>query len=186
MAETILEDAAAYDIRSVRLRYFNAAGADPEGRIGEAHKPESHLLPIAIAAAMGVHGPLRINGTHHSTPDGTCIRNYVHVLDLARAHVMAIEHLLGGSTGAAINLGTGTGTPVRQLLAVAGREMRQPMPHVIGPARPGDPPKLVADSTRARTLLRWQGRHGLAEIVRSAVRWHGREGPVPQTVMSHG
>ena len=178
MAETILEDAAAYGIRAMRLRYFNAAGADPEGRIGEAHEPETHLLPIAIAAARGLRGPVRINGTRHPTPDGTCIRDYVHVLDLARAHVGALEHLLGGGASTAVNLGTGRGTSVRELLAAVGRAVGRPVPHAAGPARPGDAAELVADSARARTLLGWTARHGLEDVVRSAVNWHMRaEGP---------
>ena len=174
MAETILEDAAAYGIRTMRLRYFNAAGADFEGRVGEAHEPETHILPIAIAAAAGKGGPVRVNGDRHPTRDGTCVRDYVHVLDLARAHVRAIEYLLDGGAGAAVNLGTGRGTSVRELLAAVERATGRRIAQAVGPARPGDPPELVADAARAGALLGWRARHGLDEIVRSAADWHLR------------
>ena len=175
MAETILSDAAAYGIRSMRLRYFNAAGADPEGRLGEAHEPETHLIPLAIAAAAGTGGSVRVNGTDHPTRDGTCVRDYVHVSDLARAHVLAVEHLVRGGDGGAVNLGSGQGVSVAEILKAVGAAAGRPVPHETGPARPGDPAELVADPTRAAALLGWTARHGLDEIVRSAMRWHGRE-----------
>ena len=181
MAETVLEDGAAYGIRAMRLRYFNAAGADPESRIGEAHEPETHILPLAIAAATGRRGPVHINGVAHPTRDGTCVRDYVHVVDLARAHAMSIEHLLRGGDGVPVNLGTGHGTSVRELLDTVGRIVGRAVPHVTGPARPGDAAELVADNSLAQRLLGWEARHGLEDIVRSAVAWHARAEPDGRT-----
>jgi UDP-glucose-4-epimerase GalE len=161
----------AYGIKWTALRYFNAAGADPGGLIGEDHKPEEHLIPRACQAVTG--GPaLAIFGDDYPTPDGTCLRDYVHVCDLAEAHVAALARLDRGGASGAYNLGSGTGMSVREVIdsvsAVAGR----PVPHSIAPRRPGDPAKLVAATGKARAELQWQPRYDLATIVRTAWQWH--------------
>ena len=179
MVEAILDDAAqAYGLRSVRLRYFNAAGADPRGRIGEWHEPESHAVPLAIGAAMGERPAFKVFGDDYETRDGTCERDYVHVLDLADAHVRAVRHLLDGGEGATLNLGTGAGTTVRELLEAIGREVGSPVPHERAAKRPGDVPALVAHNARARELLGWIPSRGLDDIVRDAVAWHRLHLPV--------
>jgi UDP-glucose 4-epimerase len=163
----------ATGIRSVALRYFNAAGADESGLIGEDHDPEEHLIPLAMAAVRG-GTPLTVFGDDYNTPDGTCIRDYVHVSDLADAHVRALARLQAGAPSAAYNLGTGDGVTVKQVLdtirQVAGREV----PHSIGPRRPGDPERLVASNARARRDLDWAPRLSLDTIVRTAWEWHTR------------
>ena len=173
MVERILDDVERLEgIRSVRLRYFNAAGADPEGRIGEWHDPETHAIPLAIDVALGRRERFSIFGTDYDTRDGTCVRDYVHVLDLADAHVRAVRHLIEGGEGLALNLGTGTGTTVRELLdaveAVAGR----PLAVAETERRPGDAPVLTADNRAARERLGWAPRHDLRSIVRTAWDWH--------------
>lgn len=173
MVERILEDAERHcSIRSVRLRYFNAAGADPEGRIGEWHEPETHAVPIAIEAALGRRAGFSVFGADYPTRDGTCVRDYVHVLDLADAHVRAVAHLEGGGAGLALNLGTGTGTTVRELLdtvqAVTGRAIAV----TDAERREGDAPVLTADCTRAREVLGWVPSRDLTQIVRHAWNWH--------------
>jgi UDP-glucose-4-epimerase GalE len=163
----------AHGTRSVALRYFNAAGADASGLIGEDHDPEEHLIPLAMAAVRGGR-PLTVFGDDYQTPDGTCIRDYVHVTDLADAHVRALKRLEDGGASAAYNLGTGDGVTVKQVLdtirQVAGREV----PHTIGPRRPGDPERLVASNARARRELGWAPRLSLETIVRTAWDWHTR------------
>lgn len=161
-------------IRSVTLRYFNAAGADPDGLLGEDHDPEEHLIPLAIAAARG-GAPLTIFGDDYDTPDGTCVRDYVHVTDLASAHVAALTALEGGSASAAYNLGSGDGVTVRQVVERVGNLAGRSVPHTVGPRRPGDPARLVAASGRARRELGWTPRHQtLDSIVETAWRWHER------------
>lgn len=164
----------AHGIRSVVLRYFNASGADPDGLIGEDHDPEEHLIPRAVAAARGGE-PLTVFGDDYPTPDGTCIRDFVHVSDLADAHVLALAALEQGEASTAYNLGNGDGRSVREVLdavrAVSGNEV----PHRVGPRRPGDPARLVASSARARTTLGWQPKlDRLETIVETAWRWHDR------------
>jgi UDP-glucose 4-epimerase len=173
MVEQVLQDLSDLEgFRSIRLRYFNAAGADPQGRIGEAHDPETHAVPLAIEAALGQRSGFSIFGTDYDTRDGTAVRDYVHVLDLADAHVRAISYLLEGGASQSINLGTGTGTTVRELLdmvkTVSGREF----PVGLGPRRPGDSPVLVADNRLAQALLGWQPQRDLRTIVEDAWRWH--------------
>ncbi len=164
----------ATGIRSVTFRYFNAAGADPDGLIGEDHEPEEHLIPLAIAAARGGR-PLTIFGEDYDTPDGTCIRDYVHVSDLADAHVLALGALEHGSASAAYNLGSGDGMTVRQVVDAVARVAERPVPHQVGPRRAGDPARLVAASARARRELAWSPKLGdLEAIVRTAWRWHER------------
>jgi UDP-glucose-4-epimerase GalE len=165
--------AAAYGLRWVALRYFNAAGADPDGELGEEHLPESHLIPLVIQAALGRRPHVEVFGTDYATPDGTAIRDYIHIVDLADAHVRALEHLARGGESVALNLGTGTGHSVREVIAAVGRMCGGKVPFRDAPRRAGDPPVLVADPARAMKLLNWQPRHpDLDSIVESAWKWH--------------
>lgn len=175
MVETILADVgAAYGIRSASLRYFNAAGADPDGETGEAHDPETHLIPLALEALAGRRGPLTVHGEDYDTPDGTCVRDYVHVTDLADAHVRALEHLDRGAAGGAdaFNLGTGRGYTVREVLGAIERVAGRPVPCRVGPRRAGDSARLVADPSRARETFGWTPRYSdIDTIVRTAFAW---------------
>jgi UDP-glucose-4-epimerase GalE len=163
----------AYGLRWMALRYFNAAGADPEGRIGEDHDPESHLIPLVIGAAQGARPPVKIFGTDYPTADGTAIRDYIHVLDLADAHLRALDRLRSGAASQAINLGTGRGHSVREVVDTIARVAGKPVPVVESPRRPGDPPELVAAPERARDVLGWTCRYAeLETIVRHAWAWH--------------
>ena len=174
MVETMLRDFdVAYGLRAVSLRYFNAAGADPEGETGEDHDPETHALPLAIMTALGQRPHFEIFGTDYPTADGTAIRDYVHVCDLANAHVMALEHLLAGGQSLTLNLGTGRGHSVRELIAAVERVSGRSVAVIEAPRRPGDPPELVADAAQANHLLGWTPRYGeLQAIVETALRWH--------------
>ena len=175
LLEHALEDYnAAYGLRFAALRYFNAAGADPSGEIGEMHDPETHLIPLALQAAAGMRPELEIFGDDYPTPDGTCIRDYIHVNDLADAHVRAIEYLAAGGPSVALNLGTGMGHSVKQVLAEVERVTGSPLPIRVGPRRPGDPPILVADPSRAEKTLGWKAKSSLEEIVGSAWKWMQR------------
>jgi UDP-arabinose 4-epimerase len=166
---------AAYGLRSVALRYFNAAGADPEGEIGEAHDPETHLIPLVIEAALGRRPQVEVYGTDYPTADGTAIRDYIHVQDLAEAHVLALGHLAGGGASVALNLGTGQGHSVRAVIAAVEHAGNRPVPYRDAPRRAGDPPELVADPSRAQALLGWQPRlSDLDTIVATALAWHRR------------
>ena len=176
MVEQILGDLDRYNgFRSVILRYFNAAGADPEGRIGERHEPESHAIPLAIRAAMGSNHGFKIFGEDYPTPDGTAVRDYIHVLDLADAHVLALQHLLAGGASDVFNLGTGSGTSVRQLVAAIKQVSGGGFDAEPAPRRPGDSPALVADNRKAREVLGWTPRLGLNDIIETAWRWHQSE-----------
>ena len=166
----------AYDLRYASLRYFNAAGADESGEIGELHDPETHLIPLALRAAAGLGPELHIFGSDYSTPDGTCIRDYIHVNDLASAHVKALDHLAAGKESIAVNIGTGTGASVREVLAAVEQATGKPVPHKIVPRRPGDPPALVANPAKAQALLQWKATRGLREIVGTAWHWMQRQG----------
>jgi UDP-arabinose 4-epimerase len=164
---------AAYGIRSVSLRYFNAAGADPEGEIGEEHEPETHLIPLVIAAALGRRPHVEVYGTDYPTHDGTAIRDYIHVQDLAEAHVLALGHLAAGGAAAALNLGTGRGHSVREVIAAVERHGNRAVPRRDAPRRAGDPPELVADARRAAALLGWRPHlSDLDTIVATAIAWH--------------
>lgn len=171
----------AFGLEAVALRYFNAAGADPEGELGEAHQPETHLIPLAIEAALNPQRPLTVFGRDYPTRDGSCLRDYVHVADLAQAHVLALSHTPAFDGFEAINLGLGRGVTVLEMIQAVGEACGR-MPAVIdGPTRPGDPPMLVADAGRARTGLGWTPRFGaLKSIVESAVAWrrHPAFGPL--------
>jgi UDP-glucose-4-epimerase GalE len=163
----------AYGLKWVALRYFNAAGADPEGRLGEDHDPETHLIPLIIEAALGRRPYVEIYGTDYPTPDGTAIRDYIHVTDLAEAHVQALEYLAGGGKSLALNLGNGRGHSVREVIEAVGKVSPHPVPVREGPRRAGDPPALVADPTQAGRILGWKPRYaGLEGIVQSAWNWH--------------
>ncbi len=159
-------------LRAVMLRYFNAAGADFEGRIGEWHQPETHAIPIAIEAALGRRRDFKIFGTDYPTRDGTCVRDYIHVLDLADAHVRAVDYLLAGGKTEAINLGTGVGTTVKELLDTIRTVSGRAFPVEESARRPGDSTLLVADNKKAAALLGWAPRYGIEDIVRSAWNWH--------------
>lgn len=163
----------AHGLRSMTLRYFNAAGADPEDGIGEAHEPETHLIPLAILTALGRRSHLDVYGADYPTPDGTAIRDYVHVTDLAAAHVLALNRLLAGGASAALNLGSGQGCSVLQVLDAVSEAAGRTIPVRKSPPRPGDPPVLVADAGRARELLGWAPCcSDLETIIHSAWRWH--------------
>jgi UDP-glucose-4-epimerase GalE len=164
---------SAHGLRSIALRYFNAAGADPDGDLGEMHDPETHAVPLAIQAALGQRPTFHLFGTDYPTPDGTAVRDYVHVCDLADAHLSALSYLERGGDTTACNLGTGVGISVRQVIAAVERCAGRRMPVAHNPRRQGDAPILVARADRAGTLLGWQPRlSAFAEIVDTAWRWH--------------
>ncbi len=160
----------AYGLRFVSFRYFNAAGADEDGRAGENHIPETHLIPSAFEAIRGERPSLEIYGDDYPTPDGTCIRDYIHVNDLAEAHVLGLEYLSQGNS-AKLNLGTGRGYSVREIISTIESVTGQRVPTRISPRREGDPAELVADPRRAETLLRWRAKRSLEEIVATAWNW---------------
>jgi UDP-glucose-4-epimerase GalE len=161
----------AYGMRFASLRYFNAAGADESGDIGELHEPETHLIPAALEAVMGARPELQVFGTDYPTPDGTCIRDYIHVNDLAEAHVLALNYLEQGGNSVAVNLGTGRGTSVQEILDAVERIAGKLVPKRVAPRRAGDPPALVADPSRAEQLLRWKAKYSLDDIVATAWKW---------------
>lgn len=165
----------AYGLGWMALRYFNAAGADPLGRIGEDHQPETHLIPLVIAAALGQRPAIDVFGTDYPTPDGTAIRDYIHVDDLARAHVKALAHLEAGRPSTALNLGTGRGYSVREVIAAVERIGGRPVPVKEAPRRAGDPPALVAAPALAQRLLDWKAAADLDHIVQTAWDWHAAE-----------
>lgn len=176
MMEQMLSDlSAAEGLRYTALRYFNAAGADPEGELGENHEPETHLIPLVLQAAHGLRPSITLFGSDYPTPDGTCIRDFVHVSDLAQAHVLALERLLAGGTSTALNLGTGRGHSVRTVIETAERVTGRTVPVMSAPRRAGDPAMLVASSEAARALLGWSPRHPeLDDMVRHAAAWAKR------------
>jgi UDP-glucose 4-epimerase len=167
------------DLSSLALRYFNAAGAHPSAGLGEVHEPETHLIPRALAAALAplpAATGLVINGDDYPTADGTCVRDYVHVLDLAEAHVAGLEYLLDGGASDAINLGSGSGYSIRQVVSSIERITGRPLPAKVGPRRAGDPAHLVADIDKAHRVLGWRPRRDLGEIIASAAEFHRRHG----------
>jgi UDP-glucose-4-epimerase GalE len=174
MVERILADyAVAYGVRSVSLRYFNAVGAAPEGEIGEAHRHETHLVPLVLDVAAGLKPHVQIFGDDFPTPDGTCIRDYVHVCDLADAHVLALSHLEQCAGAEAFNLGSEKGASVREVIDATARITGKPIPVRVNPRRPGDPARLIADATRAKRRLGWcPGYDSLDQQISSAWKWH--------------
>jgi UDP-arabinose 4-epimerase len=176
---------SAYSMSWTALRYFNAAGADPEGEIGEEHDPETHLIPNAIAASLGHKPALNIFGTDYDTPDGTAVRDYVHVSDLATAHVQALTRAFERPTSEALNLGTGSGHSVRDVVAMIEKVGDRKVPVIEASRREGDPPTLIADATNAARVLGWTPRYSsLKTIVETAWRWHAR--PLPAAVDDQG
>lgn len=173
MLERVLRDCgAAWGLRSVFLRYFNASGGDPEGRIGEDHDPETHLIPRILMAAKGEIESLTVFGTDYPTPDGTCVRDYIHVCDLASAHGKALDYLRGGGETTAVNLGTGRGFSVKEILQTAEAITGKSIPVTYGPRRAGDPSELVCDPTKARELLGWEAVHkDPRSHIESAWKW---------------
>jgi UDP-glucose-4-epimerase GalE len=161
----------AFGLTAVALRYFNAAGADPKARIGEAHNPETHLIPLAIDAALGARPPLTVNGVDYPTPDGSCLRDYIHVDDLAQAHLAALEHTQPTGDFDAFNVGTGNGQSVLEIIAAVSKAAGREVPFSVGSRRSGDPASLVADPTRAHESLGWRAERSLEVIVESAFRW---------------
>lgn len=170
--EWILQSyAVAHGLRYAALRYFNAAGAHPDGTLSERHDPETHLVPLVIDAGRGRRPPLTVFGTDYPTPDGTCVRDYIHVCDLASAHLLALDQLAQGSSLGALNLGTGRGYSVRQVLEAAQDVLGAPIPHTVGSRRDGDPPALVADSSAAQRRLGWQPKRSeLKTLIEDAAR----------------
>jgi UDP-glucose-4-epimerase GalE len=165
----------AYGIKAACLRYFNAAGADADGDLGEMHAPETHLIPLVMLAAMGASDSVSVFGADYPTPDGTAIRDYTHVCDLADAHVLALEYLLNGGASVELNLGTGRGHSVLEVIRTVEEVSGCPVPIRSSERRPGDPPMLVADAVKAAEVLNWRPRLGdLREIVRTAWNWHSR------------
>ncbi len=179
-AEDLIANIAAapgVDLRHVVFRYFNVAGADPDAAIGEFHRPETHLIPLALDAVRGRRDRLTIHGQDYPTPDGTCVRDYVHVTDLIAAHVAGLDHLLGGGASAVFNLGTGRGFSVREVVEAVARVTGEPVPAEDGPRRPGDCAALVSGSTRAADVLGWNPAHStLEEMISTAWAWHQRPG----------
>jgi len=174
MIERVLADyRGAYGLGSFALRYFNASGADPAGGLGELREVETHLIPRAMMALQGHVGDFAVFGDDYDTPDGTAIRDYIHVTDLAAAHVQALKLLLQGNAGGVFNLGTGKGFSVREILGAIAAETGRDVPHVVKPRRSGDPTYLVADASAAREVLRFIPKHSdLATIIRTAWAWH--------------
>jgi len=174
MVERILADFdTAYDLKAVRFRYFNAAGADPTGLLGEDHLPETHLIPLVLLAALDPQKSISILGTDYPTSDGTCIRDYIHVADLAEAHVLGLQYLLNGGDSTVFNLGNGTGFSVRQVIETARQITDREIKVVESDRRAGDPPILVGSSDKARKVLGWQPQYpNLEEILAHAWQWH--------------
>lgn len=173
MVEQALADYdQAYGLKSVCLRYFNAAGADPQGQLGERHNPETHLIPLVLQAASGRRASMAVFGRDYDTPDGTCIRDYIHIQDLCAAHALALRSLMDGAGSQAYNLGNGLGFSVQEVIDTAQRVTGRTIPVVEAPRRSGDPARLVADARQAREKLGWQPAYAdLATIVEHAWRW---------------
>lgn len=173
MVEQMLEDFdRAYGLKSVCLRYFNAAGADPDGQLGERHEPETHLIPLILQAAAGRRPSITVYGRDYDTPDGTCIRDYIHVADLVQAHALAVDYLVAGGESTAFNLGNGQGFSVQEVIDTARRVTARDIAVSHAPRRAGDPPRLVADASRAQRVLGWQPRFAaLEQIIAHAWAW---------------
>ena len=173
MIENVLSDFdTSFGLKFASLRYFNAAGADFSGQIGESHDPEPHLIPIVLQTALGKRDKVVINGNDYATQDGTCIRDYIHVNDLADAHIKALEYLNNSESSVIVNLGTGNGYSVKEIIENAGEITGKKIKNVIGPRRQGDPAVLIADNKKAKEILGWFPKYGLKEIISSAWEWH--------------
>jgi UDP-glucose 4-epimerase len=174
MVERILADyGPAYHLNSVCFRYFNAAGAHPNGQLGEDHNPETHLIPLVLQTALGKREAIYVYGTDYPTPDGTCVRDYIHVCDLADAHILGLEYLLQGGESTIFNLGNGSGFSVREVIDAALRVTGKPIPVIEADRRPGDPPALVGGSDRARSILGWNPQYSdIDTILTHAWQWH--------------
>jgi UDP-glucose 4-epimerase len=175
MVERIMDDyQVAYGIDSIRLRYFNAAGGDPEGRTGESHDPETHLIPLILDVAAGKRESITVFGTDYPTPDGTCIRDYIHTVDLADAHIQALKHLeKNPNTALGINLGSGQGFSVKEIIKAVEKVTGKTITIEYGERRPGDPAVLIGDNTKAKTLLGWEPKHSdLSTIISTAWQWY--------------
>ncbi|PSB09464.1 UDP-glucose 4-epimerase GalE [Pleurocapsa sp. CCALA 161] len=174
MVERILQDFnQAYDFRSVCLRYFNAAGADPEGNLGEDHNPETHLIPLVLQTALGHRESVSIFGTDYDTPDGSCIRDYIHVLDIAQAHILALKYLIDNGATDVFNLGNGSGFSVKEVIATARKITGKEIKAELSDRRPGDPPTLVGSGAKAKKILGWQPAFfNLDDIISHAWQWH--------------
>lgn len=166
----------AYGLRFASLRYFNAAGADESGEIGECHDPEPHLIPLTLSVAAGFGPELQVYGTDYPTPDGTCIRDYTNVVDLAEAHVKALQHLQAGNPSFVVNLGTGQGSSVKEVIHTVEEVTGKKVPRKIVPRRAGDPPALVADPAKAQELLQWKAKRSLRDSVETAWKWMQKRG----------
>lgn len=177
MVEQVLSDySIAYGLRYVSLRYFNAAGADPDGDVGERHNPETHLIPLILDAAAGKREDIKIFGTDYTTHDGTCIRDYIHVTDLADAHIKALKYLENGGKSEVFNLGNGNGFSVKQVIEEARKVTGKEIKSTETDRRPGDPPVLVGSSKKAREILKWQPKYdNLTEIISTAWEWHKKD-----------
>ncbi|MEM5515334.1 UDP-glucose 4-epimerase GalE [Henriciella sp. AS95] len=175
--EKVLDDyEVAHGIRSVKLRYFNAAGASPDGEVGERHEPETHLIPLCIEGVLNDTFKLTVFGDDFDTRDGTCVRDYIHVMDLADAHLKALDYLFDGGTSEAFNLGTGTGTTVMEIVHAVERVTGKPVPRSIGPRRAGDPPALVASADKAESILGWKPvQSDVDSVIETAYNWHLKE-----------
>jgi UDP-glucose 4-epimerase len=174
MVEKILQDFnQAYDFRSVCLRYFNAAGADPNGNLGEDHNPETHLIPLVLQTALGHRESISIFGTDYDTPDGSCIRDYIHVLDIAQAHILALKYLLSEGATDVFNLGNGSGFSVKEVIETARQITGKEIKAELSDRRPGDPPSLVGSGIKAQKILGWQPAYSnLDDIISHAWQWH--------------
>lgn len=174
MVEQVLRDySQAYGLKYASLRYFNAAGADPDGELGESHQPETHLIPLILDAALGRREDIKIFGTDYPTPDGTCIRDYIHVTDLADAHIKALEYLENSGKSEVFNLGNGNGFSVREVIEEARKVTGRKITAVETDRRPGDPPILIGSSKKAREILKWEPKFDdLSQIISTAWEWH--------------
>ncbi|MEL7669323.1 UDP-glucose 4-epimerase GalE [Methanobacterium sp.] len=174
MVETVLKDYSdAYGLKYASLRYFNAAGADPEGEVGELHNPETHLIPLILDVAAGIREDIKIFGTDYDTPDGTCIRDYIHVTDLSEAHILALEYLQNGGESDFFNLGNGNGFSVKEVIETAEKVTGKDIKAVEAERRAGDPPILVGSSDKAKEKLNWKPKYDeLSTIIETAWNWH--------------